>query len=338
MKILILYNVAVSLKRGVEGDLDCEQEILVIVPLAKAILELAGHTVTALECDFDIWERLKRLRGSIDLIFNLAESFGGTNSDEPLIPAMLEALNLPFIGASNRNMCFALDKEKTKLIAKAFGVPVLPHSVFDKMGDFLNVPFQYPMIVKPIREEASIGIDLSSVVSDSDELEARVAHVIAAYRAPAIVEPFIYGREISVGVIGNAPTFTVFPPLEFLFPEASDPRHAFRSYEYKWGGKKEVMVRATINEETERLLTDYTLRLFGALDCRDYARVDYRLTPQGQIYMLEVNHNPGIGPNTHGLNNTLTKMASYCGIEFDALILKIVDIASMRENLPRSPA
>jgi D-alanine-D-alanine ligase len=146
-----------------------------------------------------------------------------------------------------------------------------------------------------------------------------------------MAEKFIQGREISVGLIGNHPDLQVFPPLEFLFEEAKSEEEKIRSYEYKWGGKKEKMVRADLPAETAKQLKDYSKICFEKTDCRDYARIDYRIDPAGRIYFLEVNYNPGIGPNSHGLNNTLTKMASFNGYSFEDLIEKILLIAMRRE-------
>lgn len=330
MRILILYNVARDLRKGTPRDLLCEQEIVIIVPLIVAALSAHGHEVTTLETTFELWEELKVRRSSIDLVFNLAEAFGGGNKDEPLVPAMLEALGIPFTGASAHNMQLTLDKEKTSLVVKGHGIPVPQHQVFRGAGEPLREGLDFPLIVKPIREEASIGIHADSVVGNEADLRRKVEEILSLYCQPALVETFIVGREISVGVVGNGDNLHVFPPLEFLFPDVSSPHAAIRSYDYKWGGGKELMVRADLPGSVAKLLEEYTVRAFVATECRDYARVDYRVTEKGEIYLLEVNYNPGIGPNTHGLNNTLTMMASFEGHSFEDLIERIVGVAACR--------
>jgi D-alanine-D-alanine ligase len=227
MNILIIYNVATQLKKGIPRDLDCEREIIIIVPFVKLALESAGHSVSTLECGVDLWKRLNDFKNDIDMVFNLAESFGGTNSDEPLIPAMLEALNLPFTGASAANMYLTLDKEKSKLVAQAHGIPVTQHMLIRDPADMTQIAFGFPMIVKPVREEASVGIYLNNVVSNIADLKSMVGHVMSVYSHPALVEPYIIGREISVGVVGNGSDLEVFPPLEFLFPSALKAEQAF---------------------------------------------------------------------------------------------------------------
>jgi D-alanine-D-alanine ligase len=333
MRILILYNVATTIKKGDELDMFCEQEIQIIVPLVATLLRAKRYEVEILETNYSLWENLKVEKDSFDLVLNLAEAFGGTNSNEVLVPTMLESLEIPFTGATAHNMTITLDKAQTKLIALANGVLTPEYQIFRDETEPLNQNLAFPLIVKPIREESSIGIRHDSVVTDLESLQRKTKEVIHLYRQPAIVESFVVGREISVGVIGNGQNLHVFPPLEFLFEEAQNPYEQIRSYEYKWGGKKEQMVEAVLSLEVLTLLSECVRHMFIATECRDYARMDFRIASDGKIYLLEVNYNPGIGPNTQGLNNTLTKMASFEGCSFEDLIERIVLTAARREHL-----
>lgn len=334
MRILILYNVAEQTRKGIPSDLICEQEILIIVPLVADILRERGHTVETLKASYNLWNDLREKKDKIDLVFNLAEAFGGENANETLVPAMLEALDIPFTGASSQNMYFTLDKEKTKIVLVEYGIPSAPHQVFRSYNTKLNSNLSFPLIVKPIREEASIGIYQDSVVLSEKELRRKVEDTLVRYRQPALVERFIIGREISVGIIGNThDDLYTFSPLEFLFSGVKSPYEAIRSYEYKWGGKKEQMVKAKLPDEIKQKLADYTRLAFIASECRDYARMDYRIDTNGNIFLLEVNYNPGIGPNTHGLNNTVTMMASFEGYTFPDLIEKIVQVTAKRYGI-----
>ncbi len=333
MRITILYNIAEYDRKGIPSDLICEQEILIIVPLVADILRKKGHKVETLKASYNLWNELRERKGKTDIVFNLAEAFGGENANETLVPAMLEALDIPFTGASSHNMYFTLDKEKTKILLADYGIPIAPHQVFRHGGEKLKSCLSFPLIVKPIREEASIGIHQDSVVLNEQELKRKIRDTLERYRQPALVERFIIGREVSVGIIGNAPDLHAFSPLEFLFKEAKSPYEEIRSYEYKWGGKKEQMVKASLSYEVKQKLAEYTRLAFVATECRDYARMDYRIDTEGNIYLLEVNYNPGIGPNTHGLNNTVTMMASFEGCTFSDLIGKIVQISAKRYGI-----
>lgn len=333
MKILVLYNVARELGVGIASDIICEHEIEIIVPLVKELLLARGYDVETLETTQNLWNDLVSRLGTFDLALNMAESFGGGNTDEPLVPAMLEALRIRFTGASSLNMQLTLDKEKSKLVCQGYGVPVTSYQRFDSPDEPLQLNITFPAIVKPIRQEGSIGIYADSVVKNETEMRAKVAHIISKYFQPAIVEPFIIGREISVGVIGNGANLIVFPPLEFQFPDTQDDLLKIRSFEYKWGGQTEKMARADLPSSVIEKLVDFSKTVFRATECRDYARMDFRVSPNGEIFLLEVNYNPGIGPNTHGLNNTLTKMASFTGRGFEDLIEEVILIAASREKL-----
>lgn len=331
MRILVVYNDAQVLASGTAEDLVCEQESKVIAPLVSSALETRGHSVTLLSVTLNFWEDLRALHPHPELVFNLAEGFGGANANEPLVPAMLEALGVPFTGASAHNMYLTLDKEKTKLVARGYAIPTPPHQVLRSASDPIDPRLRYPLIVKPIRREASIGIHEDNVALDVDALLRSVRRLLKIYGEPVLVEEFIVGREISVGIVGNPPNLHVFPPLEFLFPDSLRPEIAIRSYAYKWGGKREVMVRAQLDERTSRKLVELSKTAFATTECRDYARMDFRIDASGQAYLLEVNYNPGIGPNNEELNNTMTMMASFDGRSFEDLVCWISEVAAARQ-------
>lgn len=331
MKILILYNRAVVLKKGLPSDLTCEKEIEIIVPLVADLLRSKGYEVLLLEATKSLWGILSDIKGKIDMVLNLAEGFGGCNTNETFVPAILEVLEIPFTGASFRNMSFTMDKEKTNLVVASYGVPVPRRQLFrSEVALPIKTCLRFPVIVKPVREEASVGITHESVVVNQEALAKQVLQVWSLYGQPALAEEFVEGREISVGVIGNGPDVHIFPPLEFVFDDQVPTLQRIRSYEYKWGGKKESMCKANLPTDVVRKLKEYTRVAYTVTDCQDYARVDYRLTKDGEIFLLEVNYNPGIGPNTHGLNNTLTMMASFESCSFEDLIERIICTAKKR--------
>lgn len=333
MEILILYNLATELKKGKPSDLVCENEIRIIVPIVRDALKDKGYGVTTMRASYNLWENLKKRRNRFDLVFNLAESFGGTNANEPVVPAMLEALEIPFTGSSANNMNLTLDKEKTGILLKYHGVPRPPSQLFRKNGEKLRKDLDFPLIVKPVREEASIGINLDNVVVCQSALEKKIRETLDLYKQPALVEKFILGREITVGVVGNDPNLHIFPPLEFLFSGSVSPLEKIRSFENKWGGKKEQMVKADLAGELSTKIRDYTKIAFRETDCRDYARMDYRIDENGKPYLLEVNYNPDIGPNTQELNNSLAEMASYEGMKLGDLLEMIIKTSAKRYSL-----
>jgi D-alanine-D-alanine ligase len=329
-RVLVLYNLAENLEKGLPSDLVCEQEITIIIPLVVQLLNERGYQAESMKTDFNLWENLKARKADFDIVLNLAEAFGGGNTKETVVPAMLEGLNISFTGATAHNMHFTLDKEKTKLVLMAHGLPSAQYQLFRTSSEELKDGLKFPLIVKPVREEASIGIYHDSVVEDEASLRRKICDSLARYNQPVMAEEFIKGREISVGIIGNYPNLHTFPPLEFLFEGATSDLERIRSYEYKWGGKKEQMVRAELPVGVIERLVHYSETAFVVTDCCDYARMDYRIESDENTYFLEVNYNPGIGPNTHSLNNTLTMMASFEGYSFEDLIEKIILLALKR--------
>lgn len=330
MRITVLYNHATLVKKGRQEDLACEQEVLIITPIIADILRDFGHEVTITHASLELWNELRQKRDEIDLIFNLAEGFGGANSNELFVPAMLEALDIPFTGPGFRTFAFAYDKWKTAIILGTFGLRHPKAELFYPGNVIVSSSVVFPAIVKPVHEDASLGITYDSVVTNTADLVDRVQRVHRLYSQAALVEEFIAGREISVGCIGNGSNVHVFPPLEFVFGQTVPIEKRIRSYEYKWGGHKEAMKRAELGDREIEVFRNYTRIAFRVLDCREYARVDYRLTESGDVYLLEANCNPGIGPNNHGLNNTLTMMASFDGYTFEGFIAKILELARAR--------
>lgn len=330
MKVLVLYNLATILKHGCQEDLVCEQEITIIVPLVVELLREKGHEVETMKADPNLGNELAARKSQFDIVFNLAEGFGGTNSQEVFVPALLEALEIPFTGASLRNFVFTRDKAKTNLILGNYGVPTPRRQVFYPHQEIVEHNLRFPLIVKPVHEGASIGITYNSVVSNRDGLIRQVQNVFNLYQQPALAEEFIDGREISVGCVGNRPDIQLFPPVEFIFDSSIPILRRIRSYEYKWGGGRENMTKANLPKDVIRRLLDHTRTAFLVMDCQDYARMDYRVLDTGEIFLLEVNCNPGIGPNSHGLNNTLTMMASLAGHSFEDFIELILLTAKER--------
>lgn len=333
MKIVVLYNHATLVKKGRQEDLACEQEILIIAPIVADILSGLGHEATTMAASLELWNEIRQKRDEIDLVFNLAEGFGGANSNELFVPALLEALDIPFTGSDFRTYAFAYDKWKASTILGTFGIRHPNGKLFYPGNIAPPISVKFPAIVKPVHEDASLGITYDSVVTNTTDLIDRVERIHRLYGQAALVEEFIAGREISVGCLGNGSNVHVFPPLEFVFDKTVPVEKRIRSYEYKWGGHKEAMERAKLDKLKIEALKDYTRIAFRVLDCRDYARIDYRLTEDGEIYLLEVNCNPGIGPNTHGLNNTLTMMASFDGSTFEGFIAKILELARTRYGI-----
>ena len=315
-------------------DLDSERTI---EGLTRA-LESGGHRVTPLEFDDRLYLELLERRDEIDLVFNIAEGHFGP-SREAQVPAMLDQLHIPYTGSGVLALALTLDKPMTKRVLAFHGLPTPNFQVFHTPDDPLDPTLSFPLFVKPSREGTGTGITGQSIVWDERALRTRVGYVIASYRQPALVEQFIDGREVTVGLVGNvragadrARPFHLFPPLEVDFA-AYPPEEAgvyTNRLKVELAEDCHVVVPAPLESALWDELRRLTVATFCATECRDVARVDFRLDARAgnQPYILEINPLPGLSP---GLSD-LCLMAEADGMRYEDLILRIVDEALDRQR------
>jgi D-alanine-D-alanine ligase len=194
----------------------------------------------------------------------------------------------------------------------------------------------YPLIVKPAREDASMGVEKASVVYDQEQLHERIKHIFQAFAPPILVEEFILGRELHVSVIGNDPP-EVLPILEYDFSELPDEFPPMITYAAKWDPLKEefhkvhTVCPAPLSKKIEAKVRDKALQAYKLTNCRDYARVDMRLSKDNRVYVLEVNPNPDL---TEGVS--FMESAEKAGYTFSKTLKRIVDMALSR-SVQRTP-
>ena len=234
-----------------------------------------------------------------DLVWNLAEAFGGKSALESNVAAVLNLLGLRYTGSSPAGLILAGDKVLAKKILRFHGIrspefATLYRGAVDWAGDLA-----FPLIVKPPQEDASIGITTGSVVHDLRELLVKLDEVHSEFRSPALVEQFVEGREFYVGVLGNAHA-EALPVIELDFSRfpAGTPRVA--SWEAKWGdesgggaefGGTESLFPTDLPAELVVRMQKVAVDAFEALRLRDYGRIDLRVSSEGEIFVIEVNPN-----------------------------------------------
>ena len=295
-------------------------------PTLQAIaqaLSRSGYAVHLIPAGLDLPQRLAE--DPVDLVFNLATGVGG-GSGQTLIPAMLEAMGVPFTGSDSITHALALDKARTKAIAAYYGVPTAPFQVMTTGEEPLNPDIGFPAIVKPLREGSSIGIDAGAIVWNEEALRARVRWVRDTLHEPALVERYITGREFTVGVVGNGAHLEVLPILERVFVGEGP---AFEPVpEYADWIRQECPAR--LQPEVAKRIRRLARRIYRILGCADYARIDMMMDGHsGEIYLLEVNTLPGLKPGY----SDLPVMAHAAGWGYDGLIQRIVDEALQRQEL-----
>jgi D-alanine-D-alanine ligase len=311
-----------------------------IQEIAEA-LESGGHRVVHLPYDAGLLATLERSRP--DVVFNLAEGWGDRNR-ESLVPAMLEYLGIPYTGSDPLTLGLALDKNWSKILVARSNLPAAPSFKVDPgaaiPADLEGVGF--PMFVKPNAEGSSKGIRFSSKVTSLSELETMVKWIHETYNQPALVEEYLPGREYSIGLLGNGhrlrplPIVAVRPGSQV--PEVAlgdDPESEFiYSYEVKHLNLEASECPASIPESLSRRIEDLALRAFRVFECRDVARVDFKLGSDGQPYFLEINPLPSLSREW----SFLALAGRAVGLDYGGLILAILDEALVRYGLAQDTA
>ena len=301
----------------------------------KAALEHAGHTVSSIAVDRDLEQTIHALtQQKPDLVFNVAESFSGKSALEGSVAGLLNLLDLRYTGSSPAGLMLAGDKSISTKMLRANGVKTPESSTLFRGAMESVAKLSFPLIVKPPQEDASLGISGKSVVKDLQELFQQLDSLHEEYSSPILVEEFIDGREFYVGVLGNARP-EALPPMEMDFTGFPADKPRIASWEAKWGddgegsgaeyaGTKSVFP-ADLDETLVERMQAVAVDAFRALRLRDYARVDMRVNAAGDVYVLEINPNCYLEKEAE-----FARAAQKAGIEYDALIARIVELATAR--------
>lgn len=298
-------------------------------------LKAAGHTPSMIAVDHDLAQTVRKLtEDKPDLVFNVAESYSGKSALEGSVAGLLNLIDLRYTGSSPAGLMLAGDKSISTKMLSANGVKTPESSTLYRGAIQSAGKLSFPLIVKPPQEDASLGITGKSVVKDLQELFQQLDSLHGEYASPILVEEFIEGREFYVGVLGNShPTALPVMEMDFTGFPADKPRIA--SWEAKWGddgegsgaefaGTKSIFPEDLDEDLVERMHA-VALSAFSALRLRDYARVDLRVRPDGEIFVLEINPNCYLEKGAE-----FASAAAKSGIEYDALIARIVELASAR--------
>jgi len=305
-----------------------------------AVAEALGRagTVIPLEADESFPQRLRDTRP--DIVFNIAEGLHGPNR-EAHVPAICEFYGIPYTGSDPLTLALGLDKERTKEVLAARGVPTPRWTVAGNgTGPLRPGGLTYPLFVKPLFEGSSKGIDVGSLCRTREEAEARVQWVEDRYAQPALVEEFLTGREFTVAILGNGPDARVLPPVEIRFDSLPTGAPPLYGWEAKWvwdTPDKPLSIfacPAPLRPELEAEIAGAALGAFHALGCRDWARVDIRLDASGRANVLEVNALPGILPDPEQ-NSCYPKAARAAGMGYAEMIVSVLEAALQRLGMVR---
>jgi len=324
MKVLVLYNDVKAVEKGETRDLVSAQGVEVA---AKAVEEALGqgHEVICLPVAFDPSDPLAEYDPAEWVVFNLLEGLGNRTDLEPEAAAILDRRGYRYTGSPPDAIALCLDKARTKRLLEFAGVPTPGYLVIEDADDALSI--RLPAIVKPVAEDASLGIDAAAVVTSAQQLRARVKYVQQTYREPALVEEFIEGREFNIALWGNGQP-ECLPLAEIDYSGIHEPLRRICSYAAKWDPQHEeyyltpVVCPANVDRGLADRIRRVAVAAYVATGCRGYARVDMRLRGR-QPYVLEVNPNPDISPDAG-----FPRAALAAGYDYSLMVEKIVGLAA----------
>lgn len=299
-----------------------------------AALQEAGHTPVPLRVDESLSDLVRQVaRSGADLVFNLCETFAEDYRFEVNVAAVLELARVPFTGSGTAGLLLAQDKILAKQLLQFHGVLTPRFASFDGTSFQTNGDLSFPLIVKPARSDASMGL---GVEKDMEGLARRVRMIREQYDDEALAEEFIEGRELYVGVLGEPSRPEVLPVVELDFGKKwSRKRMKIADREVKFGpdtpGSPRLVLPRDLSDELHGRIERAAVTAFRALKLRDYARIDFRVSSgTNEPYLLEVNPNPYLEAKSEVALGAREK-----GMSYPALIQHIVEVAARRYGLRR---
>ncbi len=325
MKIAIVYNRESKAVINLFGIPNKEKYGMDTIMKVKNALLADNHRIRLFEGDKNIVENLERFMPKVTsgerpgLVFNLSYGIQGRGRYMH-IPGILEMLGIPYVGSGPEVHAIALDKVVTKMVLIQKGIPTPKFAVLETPDSSLNEELRYPLIVKPKSEAVSFGL---RIVKNEEELRSGVRTIHDEFASPTLVEEYIDGREVNIGLLGNAPT-EVLPPLELLFEEGERIFTFADKTDHKASRVRSVCP-AKLDDKLAEKLDELALKTFKALGCQDLARVDFRIDKEGNPYVLEVNSMASLGPDS-----SFVKAAAAKGLTYERLVQRIINIAAER--------
>jgi D-alanine-D-alanine ligase len=325
LRVILLADEDLLPRGDLKDFTEKEQELRKTEFDVRDAIESLGHEIYSIGVSND----LSTIRGAIDahkphVAFNLMEEFGGIAHFDAHVVSYLELRKQPYTGCNPRGLILARDKAVTKKILAYHGFKVPGFAIFPqrraaKRANGLN----FPLFVKSLTEEGSVGISGASIVHDEEKLKERVAFIHRTTQTTALAEEFIDGREIYVGVMGND-RLTVLPPWEFAMTKKDDSKPLIASNRAKWDPEFQRQVGlktgpAQLSRRSRQNLAKASKEIYRLLGLSGYARLDYRVTDDEEAYLLEANPNPQIAKD-----EDFALSAKHTGVDYAELIEQLM--------------
>ena len=324
IKVGITYNLkknAVTIPVVSKNEHDNYETVLAI----KNALTSGGYDVALFEVTQELPFRLAENRP--DIVFNNAEGVSGRGK-EAQVPAILDYLRIPYTGSDQIAILIAMDKTLAKGLVSAYRIRTPKYNIIEKDMHSSGNSIPYPVIIKPVAEGSGRGISDISIVTNPDDLRRILTENIDLFKQNMLVEEYIPGREFTVGILGNADNIHVFTPMEVVFNDMSKTLY---SYEVKKNYEQYVKYKCPPNVSSDVLaeIQKNAEDIYRIIGCRDYARIDFRLSQDGFLYFLEVNPLPGLTPGY----SDYPMIAGFCGVDYNTIVKRILETALARYGM-----
>jgi D-alanine-D-alanine ligase len=326
LRTLVVVHASLVPPENLEGHTEKEIDEWRTEYDVTSTLRKSGHDVQCV----GVLDSLTELRSAIadgkpDIVFNLLEEFDGIVTYDQHVVAFLELLRQPYTGSNPRGLLLSRDKSLCKQLLAYHRIPT-PHFTVFRRGVRVNIPrrLRFPLFVKSTTEDASLGIAQASVVEDAAKLKERIAFVQEQVGSDALVEEYIEGRELYVGVMGND-RLTRLPVWEMVFGSMPNSLAAIATRKVKWDKRYQEKYGITTHAAEDlpapvvARLDKLSRRIYRALGLSGYARMDFRVTADGQVYVLEANANPNLEAA-----EDFAESARAAGVTYDELLERLM--------------
>jgi D-alanine-D-alanine ligase len=328
MRIALILNT-----RQTETEFEVEYDPPHTIELIKHGIEATGHEYSFVEADENFAENIKLTKP--DLVFNRAEGLRG-DSRESHVPAILEMLKIPYVGSNVLTTAICLNKAWTKKVLMYHKIRTPKFYVCKNVNEAKKITEGFPYLLKPNEEGSSIGINEDNLVYNKEQLNTKLGKMTNEYEQPILVEQYIEGREFSTGLLGQKGQdpevlsileidFSKFPEVCGVFGQRA--KTILDSLDH-------YVCPAKIPERLKKTLEQLSLEIWYALDTKDFARIDFRINKEGQVFFLEVNPLPGMDFDTKENDLSFYPYMAMCtGYSYDLLVRRLLESACYRYGL-----
>jgi len=312
-------------KAGDPPDANAEFDHPSTIDVIASAIEANGFKLERIGNVTNLLDKISSLK--VDIVFNISEGLTGRNR-ESQVPILLEMARIPFVGADALTLGLTLDKVIAKKIFVADGIPTPKFFEVSSSEELANMNHhRYPLIVKPRFEGSSKGLSDNSRVENKEDLKKQVDYVVESYKQPALIEEFICGREFTVAIVGNDPP-EAMPVVQIKIDGRLKLNDKFYTFARITSDRLEYICPAKISAQLQNKLSALALKVYKAVECRDFGRVDFRVDNNGKPYVLEINPLPSLSTE-----DVFKLVAENVGITYEDIIGKILNSALKRYNL-----